>query len=112
MTLGMRHSLGHDLLWAGSPRLLKDSGDDRHVLLHCLHARPSLSASHALCSPITVSATGWTHKRTVDRSTLALGGGNRKPLEVFSQRCGCLDVWLECVVDGWREAKLKVKKPV
>lgn len=40
------------------------------------------------------------------------GGGNRKPMEVFSQRCGCLDVWLECVVDGWREAKLKVKKAV
>ena len=40
------------------------------------------------------------------------GGGNRKPMEVFSPRCGCLDVWLECVVDGWREAKLKVKKAV
>lgn len=48
----------------------------------------------------------------VNHVSFSGGGGNRKPLEVFSQRCGCLDVWLECVVDGWREAKLKVKKPV
>lgn len=61
----MRHSLGHDFLWAESPLLLKDSTDDRHVLLHCLHARPGLNSSHALCSSITVSATGWTHKCTI-----------------------------------------------
>lgn len=46
----MRHSLAM-ISVAGSPRLLKDGVDDRHVLLHCLHARPSLGASHALCSP-------------------------------------------------------------